>query len=50
MTWLLAQVSTRHTNSLSLGLAPSDGGKNYDVENKTGVLYNDTVQQFGKGM
>lgn len=23
MTWLLAQVSTRHTNSLSLGLAPS---------------------------
>jgi hypothetical protein len=27
-----------------------DGGENYDVENKTGVLYNDTVQQFGKGM
>ena len=27
-----------------------DGGKNYDVENKAGVLYNDTVQQFGKGM
>ena len=24
--------------------------ENYDVENKTGVLYNDTVQQFGKGM
>lgn len=22
-----------------------DGGKNDDVENKTGVLYNDTVQQ-----
>jgi hypothetical protein len=27
-----------------------DGGINYDVENKAGVLYNDTVQQFGKGM
>jgi hypothetical protein len=26
-----------------------DGGKNDDVENKAGVLYNDTVQQFGKG-
>jgi hypothetical protein len=27
-----------------------DGGKNYDVENKACVLYNDTIQQFGKGM
>jgi hypothetical protein len=27
-----------------------DGGKNNDVENKTGILYNDTVQQFKKGM
>ena len=24
--------------------------ENYDVENKKGILYNDTVQQFGKGM
>lgn len=27
-----------------------DGGENNDVENKTGILYNDTVQQFLKGM
>lgn len=27
-----------------------DRGENKDVENKTGILYNDTVQQFLKGM
>lgn len=24
--------------------------ENYDVENKTGIVYNAIVQQFGKGM
>jgi len=27
-----------------------DGGENNDVENKTGIFYNDTVKQFLKGM
>jgi len=27
-----------------------DKEKNNDVENKTGLLYNDTVQQLKKGM
>lgn len=27
-----------------------DGGENDDMENKTGILYNETVQQFWKGM
>lgn len=24
--------------------------ENYDVENKTGIVYNAIIQQFGKGM